>query len=437
MPKENNPIFRKLQERSKSFCPAKWNELYLYLNHGNSNSCHHPIPHKIPKKEIENNPFRLHNTPHKLKMQEMMMQGQRPKECNMCWHIEENNPDAVSDRIVKGEVWENDIDKLELNPYHVPKMIEVVFDNLCNLGCSYCDSGQSSTWASRIKNNPLTLKTDYRNLYNTIHIENAKSIDTYLNAWLNWWPEISQEVEILKISGGEPLISPSFWNFFEVLDNSEASHLDFRINSNMSIKSDYVDKFIEKTKQFKTVTISASIDAVGDIAEYARAGLDYNLFLKNIKKWCEESDNNGHLVLQSTVNILNIWGLKEKLKLVLELRSKYGNNKIHCMYSTIVRFPEFQSIYLLPDYLRKDISEDLQFFINSNEDCFFERELHYVRKIISCLENPSLSMFNLDENNLFSDLQTFLDYYDQHSSKKHTDIFPEKFVNWINSNKNK
>ena len=35
------------------YCSAKWQELFLFLNSGMTNSCHHPLPHKIPLDELE------------------------------------------------------------------------------------------------------------------------------------------------------------------------------------------------------------------------------------------------------------------------------------------------------------------------------------------------------------------------------------------------
>lgn len=136
-------IQSRLDKRSKFFCPAKWTELYLYLNHGNTNSCHHPIPHRIPK-ELLDDPYVLHNTPFKLQQQQLMVNGQRPEECHMCWHIEDADPNVVSDRFVKSVMWQDQIETLTVDKHSIPNLIEVVFDNLCNLTCSYCDSGQSS-----------------------------------------------------------------------------------------------------------------------------------------------------------------------------------------------------------------------------------------------------------------------------------------------------
>mgnify|MGYP003678129579 CR=1 FL=1 len=108
MKRSENKTYQKLKEKSEFFCTAKWNELYLYLNHGLTNSCHHPIPQEIPK------------------------------ECHMCWHIEDSDPNAISDRLIKSSEDMDDIEILSPDVSHKPKFVEVVFDNVCNLSCSYC-----------------------------------------------------------------------------------------------------------------------------------------------------------------------------------------------------------------------------------------------------------------------------------------------------------
>ena len=126
--RKDHPTYKLLQERSDFFCTAKWNELYLYLNHGLSNSCHHPIPHAIPA-ELLSDPNVLHNTPHKLAQQQLMINGQRPEECHMCWHIEDLGDDIISDRILKSSDNRADIQKLKVDSTHVPRFLEVVFDD--------------------------------------------------------------------------------------------------------------------------------------------------------------------------------------------------------------------------------------------------------------------------------------------------------------------
>jgi len=429
--RQQHPMNKELEKRSKFFCPAKWTELYLYLNHGNSNSCHHPIPHKIPENML-NDPFVLHNTPHKLEMQQLMLDGIRPKECHMCWHIEDSNPDVISDRLVKSNEWKNEIPHLKIDSHYIPKFIEVVFDNICNLNCSYCDPGQSTQWATKVQKNPLLLETDYRNLYSKIHIKNAVSDNKYVDAWNQWWPVIAQQVQTLKISGGEPLVSNNFWNFVDILILDKYPHLNFSINSNFSVDSNFVTKFLNLSDHFKQIKVSASLDAVGPIAEYSRQNLNYELFLDNTYRFLADSADNCFYKLQSTVNILNIFGLKDKFQLGIDLRKRYGN-KIKSFYTTVVRFPEFQSIKLLPTELQTQLRDELEKWYNENNDWLLNDEKQGVQKIMSYLTDSPEFLYNLDKDKLQVDFKKFLLYYNKTSKHQYQDIYPESFLRWIDS----
>lgn len=427
--RKDYPVYQLLEEKSKFFCPAKWTELYLYLNHGNSNSCHHPIPHAIPE-ELLDNPSVLHNTPYKLKMQQLMLDGHRPDECHMCWHVEDMDPDVVSDRIIKSEQWADTINSLTVDQNYIPKFIEVVFDNYCNLRCSYCDSGQSSSWAAKIHVEPLVLETDYRKLYSTIHIKPGTSKSNYYNAWIKWWGQIKNQVPCLKISGGEPLMSKNFWDFTQTLGQEKLKTL--YINTNFSVESTLVQKLIQVSGLFECVHLGVSIDATGELAEYCRQGLDYQLLLDNIDLWCNNTNTDSKIYLQSTVNILSIWGLLDKFDLNIELRRRYPKN-VTQLYSTLVRFPEFQSILLLPIELRKMLSTRISSWLSKNQHCLLEHEINYLHKTQRYLTESVNHLQNFNKDQLTLDFKKFLLYYDKSSKKSYKEIYPVEFVDWVNS----
>lgn len=420
-------IYKILQEKSAFFCPAKWTELYLYLNHGSSNSCSHPPPHNIPI-DLLDNPAVLHNTPHKLKMQQLMLDGQRPDECHMCWHIEDSDPDSISDRIVQSQYWQDHINDLVVDPDYVPPFIEVVFDNYCNLSCSYCDSGQSSSWAAKIHQHPLHLTTDHRKLYSKIHIAPGETKQEYLDAWLKWWPTIKHKVQTLKISGGEPLISKNFWQFIESL--GVAPTLSIAINSNFSVDISAIKKFAKYAGNFSRVTISASIDATGSIAEYTRQGLDYQKFLNNVHYWCSEAPSNCFIKLQSTVSLLNIWGLTDKFDLSIQLKQQYPNRVLD-FYSTIVRAPEFQSISILPADIKNEIFNHIQTWAMVNQVHLSPTEQIFVNKTIGYLKNNPKPNHDFDQRTLEIDFAKFLMYYNQTSKQHYQDIYPVTFLDWV------
>ena len=51
-----------VNEVSPTFCLAKWHHTSIYLHTGQTHSCYHPQPHKIPLQELKDNPSALHNT---------------------------------------------------------------------------------------------------------------------------------------------------------------------------------------------------------------------------------------------------------------------------------------------------------------------------------------------------------------------------------------
>ena len=49
-------------QSTPTFCLAKWHHVTMYLQSGETHSCYHPKPHKIPLSELKDNPSALHNT---------------------------------------------------------------------------------------------------------------------------------------------------------------------------------------------------------------------------------------------------------------------------------------------------------------------------------------------------------------------------------------
>jgi len=418
----------KLDKRAKFFCPAKWEELYLYLNHGLSNSCHHPIPHQISLDEVKQNPAALHNTSHKLAVQKQMLNGEIPSECHMCSHLEKEN--IVSDRFHKSIEWESSIETLQVDENHIPKLIEIVFDNLCNLSCSYCDSGQSSSWANILsKTGPWDIQTDNRNLYNKIHIKPGSTKPEFQEAWNTWWNQIKYNVKHLKISGGEPLMSPNFWQTLENVTNDKLD-LDILLNSNMSVDSKFIKKLLTYHDKVNRIVISASIDGVGPMAEFTRNGLDYDLFMRNIDYWCENSPENCGLHLQSTVNVFSIWSLTDFFDLNIKLKEKYGT-KIKKVYSTIVRFPEFQNISILPKSIKDELHEQMQNWYERKKSYLTVEEQMMVSKSINYIVSDIEFTKNLDHEILRKDLQKFLINYQKFSKHSFNEIYPAQFVKWL------
>jgi len=415
------------------FCAGKWEELFLYLHYGTTSSCHHPPAHKIPMDELKNNIASLHNTKQKLNTQKLMSDGFPVNECEICWDIEQQNCNIISDRMQKNKRWSTSVPVLTPNINHIPKFIEISFDNLCNLTCSYCNPGPSSSWASEITRTPYNLYTDHNNLYQSIPESlSEKTYKIFLDAWYDWWNEIKYHVEILKFSGGEPLISPSFWKTIDALksNNSNNSNLILSVNSNMCVDEKYIKKLASYSPYFKSISIRASIDATHKIAEFSRGGLNYNHFLNNTRLWCENTTNNCTLSLQSTINIFGIWGFMDLVLLNLKLRKQYPS-KINNMYNTIVKFPEFQSILLLPENIKKYLHHKNNNIFNNVKHNLLPIEREHIFKHINYINMNLSSITNINSYELKQDLITFLIKYQKLIGLNINDIYPKLFTDWL------
>lgn len=328
-----------LNSTGPGFCLAKFTQVTMHLGTGMTHACHHPSPHKIPLEEIENNPAALFNTKHLKEARRQMLEGQRPKECDYCWRIEDGG--GISDRYYKSlESWGLEHhDKIQSsNPDDdiYPTYLEVDFSNVCNFSCTYCGPEYSSKWVEDIKRNgPIKL------LEGTKHVQWAQGwqdldslsyknseFNPYIDAFWKWFPEAYKHLKVYRITGGEPLMSKETLKSIDWFIANPNPDLEFNINSNLGVPEKLWRQFIDKIKVMvsskcvKKFTLFTSVDGWGKRAEYARPGLDFEVF----KTRYEELLNIGGVraVIMSTFNIFSITSFKELLEWQLSLKLKYN-----------------------------------------------------------------------------------------------------------------
>ncbi len=142
------------QDLGSALCLAKWKQVSFHLPTGLNNSCYHPPLHQITADDLSRTGG-LHNTEHKKAQRVMMIQGQKPGECQYCWNME--SLDKLSDRHYRsGEPWAAvDLERIKNSTGTeddvVPSYVEVNFNHACNLKCSYCSPQFSSSWQDEIE----------------------------------------------------------------------------------------------------------------------------------------------------------------------------------------------------------------------------------------------------------------------------------------------
>lgn len=444
---------------SPTYCIAKWKEVTIHLDTGRTHSCHHPSTHKIPVEEILKNPSALHNTNFKKQQRKMMLEGERPSECDYCWRVEDSNKEGsittFSDRVVKSaNSWARnctpEILKQGWDDNTYPTSVEVNFGSTCNFKCSYCNPEISSQWmgearqhggyqlADRVYNDIAWLeKTDRMPIPN-------KDYNPYIDAFWQWWPDLVDNLKIFRITGGEPLLNK---NTFEVLDFLIANpkpNMRLSINSNLGVPKTIIKQFIDKMKiiqemkAVKEFVLYTSCEAYGAKAEYIRHGLNYQEWLVNCESIIRDIPNS-RLSLMATYNVLSITSFQEMLKDIIVLKNRYTKQpeRPHPVSVDIpyLRHPDFMAAWIMPQEWLQHIEDTVSWMYSNLQQTywpplcgkgFFDYEIKKMERIyIVCKEamnDPS------KQDEIEQGRRNLIAFVKEHDKRRGTDFlatFPE------------
>lgn len=435
---------RVLDSKSPSFCGAKWYNATTWLGSGTTASCHHPTAHKIPLVELRDDYTAIHNTKHKKAARKMMQEGERPLECEYCWRIEDMGKDAVSDRVFKSQIYsEQDLqeayDKSWEDSVNL-KTFEIAFDRTCNLACSYCNPSFSTTWARDIKKNG-----PYQNLLSDgagafeqdgswTEPYGRDEENPYIEAFWKWWDNgLSDSLEELRVTGGEPLMSGNTWKLFDWFEEQD-SEMRFSINSNLIAKDEIVDKLIEKSHRVKNFELYTSAECFGVHQEYLRDGFNWEVWHRNMLRFANEGNYNS-INIMMTITGLSLFSTTDFLDEVYEMK-KHSKSGYHPVVSVnILRFPSFQNILTLPKEIRETCRQELVLWFEENrtKSQWLEFELASIERLIEYLatdETPHRNASNRDT--LWQDMKSFYTQYDERRNKD-INVFPKIFTDWYNT----
>jgi len=435
-------IMPEIDKISPTFCLAKWHHVTIYLQTGETHSCYHPAPHKIPLEGLIDNPSQLHNTPQKKQERKQMLEGEKPSGCQYCWNIECMGKDYISDRHIKtASIYKPErIEEIKSNPWDYdinPEYIEVNFSNECNFKCGYCHPKFSTSYFNEIKKHgPYKDSTVHRNDIDWLELFDEQT-NPYVDAWWKWWPEVSKTLNILRITGGEPLMHKSTWRLFDELEQNPKPHIQIELNSNMGVKEKLVQKLVERIKLLKekncirSFKLYTSIDTWGPRASYTRRGLDLGLWERNLDYYLK---NLGYPVtFMITFNLFAVTSFDKLLKKILEWRSKYNkNNKT-----------QWQNIRFDTPYLRDPIQFDMNILPKDTFMPYMEKHLKFIAENINDADRTKFSLLeyerfrrvvdymrktNYDDAKLLNGHKNFYTWFNEYDSRtgiKMTEVFPE------------
>lgn len=292
-------------------CQLKWAWSTIYLNSGITRSCHRTAESVLTPENFDT----FHNTEIKISDRKDMLQGLWPeKNCSYCHNIEDNG--GFSDRMLHLTIPDMYPAELDADPTAVsvvPTILEVFFNNTCNLSCLYCNPTLSSKTAEEYRKYGPFVSGSVSLL--PVEERHYKSL---VPAFWRWMETHHTSLKRLHILGGEPFYQREMDILLDKISESPMPDCEINVVSNLMVSnkilSGYVRRFkrLVATRKIKRLDITASIDCWGPEQEYVRNGLKLEQWEENFEYLLSNSWIK--LNINQTISPLTIKTMPELIK---------------------------------------------------------------------------------------------------------------------------
>lgn len=270
------------------------------------------------------------------------------KTCQEC--IEQEQYNGKSQRIITNKRVEekkyklNIINKLDYRP-----------DNLCNLKCRMCSPYSSSLIEKEMVEMGLITPIDKKDVSDVLSLDLSN-------------------LSILKLIGGEPTINKNMFDIMDyIIEQDWAKNINLQYTTNCTSINDF---WLSRTKKFKEVDVSMSVDATGQCFEYIRRGASWDKVQQNILKLVETTNKYDFSIVAQMTNFAMI---EEWIEYFLEYNADRVNfNNINGVVG---------SLNTIPDEIKKEKID------------YLKKLKHPVAK--KAIKYLNLSKFNIQEFNKF------------------------------------
>ena len=427
-----------LNEVSPSFCLAKWFNVSIHIPTGRTHSCYHPPTHFIPLEELKESSDALHNTKYKIKQREKMLKGERPKECEFCWAIEDQG--NISDRAYRSNdvIEDGLIEEAKQNvDSPKPRYLEVNFNQACNFKCSYCSPHLSTEWHKEVKKHGsyklINKEHNHPAWIESLGIDNSPD-NQFVKAFWEWFPTVYPTLKTFRMTGGEPLMDKNTFKVFDYVKQNPHEKLHLSITSNCCPPKGQWQKF---TKSLKEITdkdaidhfmLFCSLDSWGGQAEYIRHGLHFDTLYKNITQYLKEGEKHS-LTFIITANLLSLPNWVSYIKNIHDLRCKYNTDRQLIWFDTpMLHDPKWQSMQLASKEMLQPLLDSIK-YMEENKETIYNRfkgfkdfEIDKVKRLYDWANN------SIPYEEELTAKKNFYLFFKEHDRRRGTNIksvFPE------------
>ncbi len=370
-----------------SYCPLVFNEIYADSS-GEYRLCCHAKSTETSKKykSQTHKPFEYFNSPEMEEKRDKILSGAKLPECATCYKQEEVNPMGESFRQRKLRQYSKDL------PTYIDKVNLKLRINgsYCNLSCYMCIPYNSST--RRNEMNKLYPKG--WDFFSSSKFEQVKHKEYELI--VEDILDNIEKVNIIHITGGEPLQLPNHWKLIDRIPEEHAKNIKLVYDTNLTELKYKNHSVYDIEDKFKSVYWGVSCDHFEKKLSWIRYPIDVEQFEKNLKEMLDSGFNAN---ISCTISILNVFDL---IDINNYYRHKFGAN---VNFNSIVTTPDFLSIKHLPVDVKQKLLKQLD---------------------VPLYDKRGLSKFQLVKTELVLEgdttkLQTAYDYMDKLSKNRNFD----------------
>jgi len=395
---------KKLLFESNNFCMIPWVSMMIYTNSKVFPCCESSdAVGDCSDKSLKD----IWNSDSMKKLRIDMLHDKSNKSCNSCYTKEKLGRDSLrkssnrrfSHHVAKIDqtVSDGTLPKFELN------YIDARFNNLCNLACRICTPTNSTSWhqpaivlglIDRTASPMLIAGKNQSDIYEQL----LQTIDT---------------VERIYFAGGEPLMIEQFYRIVEELDRRGRHDVELLYNINMTQSSLKNQSIFDVWKNFKKISIGASLDGEGLRGEYLRTGTkwqDVIAFRKQMLSLRPDID----FYVSATAYILNILHLPDFHQSWVEQGLIDAEN----FNVQVLFYPEYLRADSAPEYLKQQVRERYQQHLDwLRPKDRLGRAVFSFESVLKYMDSPRHF-----DSKLFWEKTNKLDAHHKHSL---LDVFPE------------
>jgi MoaA/NifB/PqqE/SkfB family radical SAM enzyme len=373
---------------SKVYCTAPWNGLTIREN-GEVRTCcvGSKILGNLNKQSIQEIE---HSTILAQIQQDMHSENPSLENCSHCIKQEQQSGFAAL-RDHYNKFYPDINDQLQL------RFIDIRWNNICNLGCLYCNTGFSSTWAERLRH--------------TIIMKNLP-VKLYQDDLLEWVLERADHINEIMLVGGEPLLMKQNYKLLNCLPQksqiSIITNLSYDLEKNPALPA-LLNRPPEK------IIWNVSIENIEDKFEYVRSGAKWAQTKMNLELLTQHWPET--ISVNMVYNLFSAFDIMETVQQFYALGIKKINlfnineNKTIDLFNMPIEIKQLAltQLHAAQEWYNSMLPpEDRELYLWAGAD-----------NLVQHLKMPTITPITLSE------FESKMQWYDQWSDKKFAELWPE------------